>query len=71
MQIIFQDPFSSLNPRMTVGKILEEPIWSIKLSKINKREKRVHQLLEQVGYTLTWQIVILMSYLAAKDKELV
>ncbi|NDG54194.1 MAG: ABC transporter ATP-binding protein, partial [Flavobacteriia bacterium] len=50
MQIIFQDPFSSLNPRMTVGKILEEPIMVHKIIEDKQqREKRVHQLLEQVG----------------------
>ena len=50
MQIIFQDPFSSLNPRMTVGKILEEPIMVHKIIEDKKlRQKRVHQLLEQVG----------------------
>ena len=50
MQVIFQDPFSSLNPRMTIGKILEEPLIVHKI--INdeaSRLKRVNQLLEQVG----------------------
>lgn len=49
MQIIFQDPYSSLNPRMTVKKIIEEPI---KLHhKVGKREldKRVDYLMEIVG----------------------
>lgn len=50
MQIIFQDPFSSLDPRMTVSEIIEEPI---KLNKIivNKEErfKRVLELMDLVG----------------------
>ncbi|MDA3937760.1 MAG: ABC transporter ATP-binding protein [Spirochaetia bacterium] len=44
MQIIFQDPFSSLDPRMTVSEIIEEPI---KLNKIiNDKEKRFERVLE-------------------------
>lgn len=50
MQIIFQDPFSSLDPRMTVSEIIEEPI---KLNKIikNKKERfdRVLELMDLVG----------------------
>ena len=50
MQVIFQDPFSSLNPRMTIGQILDEPL---KVHKIiehkNKRKSRVDELLVQVG----------------------
>jgi len=50
MQVIFQDSYSSLNPRMTVGEILAEPI---KVHGIiadpAKRELRVSELLEQVG----------------------
>ncbi|MBI5272884.1 MAG: ABC transporter ATP-binding protein [Chlamydiia bacterium] len=43
MQMIFQDPFSSLNPRMTVGDILEEP------SIIHSMPSQVEQLLDLVG----------------------
>jgi len=50
MQIIFQDPFSSLDPRMTVSEIIEEPI---KLNKIikdkEKRFERVLELMDLVG----------------------
>ena len=50
MQIIFQDPFSSLDPRMTVSELIAEPI---KLNKILKSkddiEKRVLELMETVG----------------------
>ncbi len=50
MQIIFQDPFSSLDPRMTVSEIIEEPI---KLNKLitdkEKRFERVVELMDLVG----------------------
>ncbi len=50
MQIIFQDPFSSLDPRMTVSEIIEEPIRLNKLIKDkNKRFERVLELMELVG----------------------
>jgi oligopeptide/dipeptide ABC transporter ATP-binding protein len=49
MQLIFQDPFSSLNPRMTVGSIIGEPL-EIHLSLSQKeRQKRVEELLLLVG----------------------
>ncbi|HUN70038.1 MAG TPA: ABC transporter ATP-binding protein [Burkholderiales bacterium] len=50
MQVIFQDPYSSLNPRMTVGDILAEPIKVHGIiSNPAKRAARVRQLLEEVG----------------------
>jgi oligopeptide transport system ATP-binding protein len=50
IQIIFQDPFASLNPRMTIGSILEEPLIIHQLGETAKdRLDRVHQLLETVG----------------------
>ena len=50
MQVIFQDPYSSLNPRMTVGDILAEPIKVHRIvSDPAKRQARVLELLEQVG----------------------
>ncbi|WP_236777806.1 dipeptide ABC transporter ATP-binding protein [Anoxybacter fermentans] len=52
MQIIFQDPYASLNPRMTVGNIIGEAIEIHKLAKTKQeKEERVQQLLEQVGLT--------------------
>ena len=48
MQIIFQDPYGSLNPRMTVGDMLAEPLWLHGLSKGKQRE-RVAELLRVVG----------------------
>ena len=47
IQMIFQDPYSSLNPRMTVGAIIEEPLKiHTKQSKAERRD-RVHWLLEK------------------------
>lgn len=50
MQIIFQDPYASLNPRMTIGSILEEPLIIHDLfSSAKDRQDRVKQLTETVG----------------------
>lgn len=50
LQIIFQDPYASLNPRMTVSQIIEEPIKKNKLINDKKeRFKRVLELMELVG----------------------
>lgn len=49
LQIIFQDPYGSLNPRMTVGDIIGEPLHIHKLAKGKEKEKRVRELLEVVG----------------------
>ncbi len=49
MQIIFQDPYSSLNPRMTVGSIVGEPLLVHGVSKGSEREERVRELLGAVG----------------------
>jgi peptide/nickel transport system ATP-binding protein len=49
MQIIFQDPYSSLNPRMTVGSIVGEPLLVHGISRGREREDRVRELLASVG----------------------
>jgi oligopeptide transport system ATP-binding protein len=49
MQIIFQDPYSSLNPRMTVGSIISEPIETHNLASGKAKLARVRELLELVG----------------------
>ena len=50
MQIIFQDPYSSLNPRMTVGSLISEPLVTHKIIQ-NKRDlkKRILEVLNSVG----------------------
>lgn len=49
MQIIFQDPYASLNPRMTVGNIIGEPLTVHKVASGKERESRIEELLETVG----------------------
>ena len=49
MQIIFQDPFASLNPRMTVGDIIGEALQIHNLARGKAREERVVELLEKTG----------------------
>jgi oligopeptide/dipeptide ABC transporter ATP-binding protein len=48
-QLIFQDPFASLNPRMTVGDLLSEPLMLHSIVPADQRAARVAQLLQQVG----------------------
>jgi len=49
MQIVFQDPYSSLNPRMRVGEIVEEPLVIHELGSRAERRARVEELIELVG----------------------
>ena len=49
IQIIFQDPYSSLNPRMTVGEIVREPLVVHRLGTRAEQVEKVRQLLETVG----------------------
>jgi oligopeptide/dipeptide ABC transporter ATP-binding protein len=49
MQIVFQDPFGSLNPRMTVGSIITEPMLVHGLYDRRERKRRAAELLERVG----------------------
>ncbi|GAB3801086.1 ABC transporter ATP-binding protein [Virgibacillus kimchii] len=49
MQIIFQDPYASLNPRHTVEKIVGEPLLVHGMKSANQRKERVQELLEVVG----------------------
>jgi oligopeptide/dipeptide ABC transporter ATP-binding protein len=54
MQIIFQDPYSSLNPRMTLGEIVGEGLKIHGLACKEEREKRVRGLLDRVGIPSTY-----------------
>ena len=49
MQMIFQDPYASLNPRMSVGRIVAEPLVVHNIGTKKEREERVAELLELVG----------------------
>ncbi len=56
MQMIFQDPFSSLNPRMTVGAILTEPLQIHRLVPARQMRDRVVELLEKVGLSASHEL---------------
>ncbi|MFT8710372.1 MAG: dipeptide ABC transporter ATP-binding protein [Sporolactobacillus sp.] len=49
IQMIFQDPFASLNPRQTIGQIIEEPMIVHHIGNRKRRQERVRELLELVG----------------------
>ncbi|MFD2250123.1 peptide/nickel transport system ATP-binding protein [Pseudochelatococcus lubricantis] len=49
MQMVFQDPYGSLNPRHTVGEILEGPLAVHEVNDARERQKRVQRMLDQVG----------------------
>jgi oligopeptide transport system ATP-binding protein len=49
MQVVFQDPFASLDPRMTIEKIVEEPLVVHRLGNASERHDRVKEILELVG----------------------
>ncbi len=49
MQMIFQDPYASLNPRMSVGRIIAEPLYVHNVGTAKERTERVQYLLERVG----------------------
>jgi oligopeptide transport system ATP-binding protein len=50
MQLVFQDPHSSLDPRMTVGDIVEEPLVVHRVASSKERRARVRELLDVVGF---------------------
>ncbi len=49
LQMIFQDPFASLDPRMTIGDIIAEPLDNFRVMRGRKRNERVQELLKIVG----------------------
>ena len=49
MQMIFQDPYTSLDPRKNIGDIIAEPIWAMKLHTGKDKNDRVRELIEMVG----------------------
>ncbi|WP_410771248.1 ABC transporter ATP-binding protein [Fontibacillus sp. BL9] len=51
MQIVFQDPFSSLDPRHTVRRILEEPLLVHGIGSAQERQNIIHKLIDVVGLT--------------------
>ena len=49
MQIIFQDPYSTLSPRMTIGNAISEPLWLHNLATEQGTQERIGELLDNVG----------------------
>lgn len=54
IQLIFQDPYASLNPRMTVGDALNEVLYVHRLGNQHERKKRTAELLDMVGLTKSY-----------------
>jgi len=54
MQIVFQDPFGALNPRMTVGELIVEPLVVHGVGDTVSRERKLRDLLDRVGLSI-WQ----------------
>jgi ABC-type oligopeptide transport system ATPase subunit len=54
VQIIFQDPYSSLNPRWTVGKIIAEPLLLNTTMSKQEIEEKVYEIMERVGLQDDW-----------------
>jgi peptide/nickel transport system ATP-binding protein len=54
MQMVFQDPISSLNPRMTVGRIIAEPLHELQVGDRPVRPARVRELLDLVGLSASF-----------------
>jgi oligopeptide/dipeptide ABC transporter ATP-binding protein len=54
MQMIFQNPFSSLNPRMKIGMIVETPMINFRMFSAKDRKDKVRELLEVVGLNGKW-----------------
>lgn len=54
MQMIFQDPFSSLNPRMRVFDIIAEPLRTHKIAEGQELERQVYELMEVVGLDVSY-----------------
>jgi peptide/nickel transport system ATP-binding protein len=55
MQVIFQDPFGSLNPRFSVGDIIGEPLRVHGVARGKQQEERVAELLRMVGLEPSWR----------------
>jgi len=69
MQMIFQDPFASLNPRLSVGATIAEPVRIHSTADKQKIQDRVNHLLEVVGLSPDVAIDIHMNFLEVSARE--
>ena len=69
MQIIFQDPFASLNPRMKVGELIEEPLRFHKIGSRGERINKVNRLINMVGLDEYHLKKYPHEFLEDKDRE--
>lgn len=70
MQMIFQDPYASLNPRMTVGSIVGSPLDVHTKQTRKEKQDRVQDLLDLVGLIRILLTVILMNFPVGSGSEL-
>lgn len=69
MQMVFQDPFRSLNPRMTVKEIIGEPLLVNGIAKGKELEERVADLMRKVGLRPEYMRRYPHAFLVDRDKE--
>lgn len=62
--MIQQDPYSSLDPRMYIAQLLEEPLLLVETMNRSARQQRVREVLDEVGLTLCFYIATRISCLA-------
>ena len=70
MQIVFQDPFGSLSPRMSVAEIVGEGLSVHYLQQQDQHQQQIIDALVEVGIDLNTGIVIPMNFLEGNDSEL-
>lgn len=70
MQIIFQDPYSSLNPRMSVSEIIMEPLQLKGGMSHAEMYEKTKKLMDTVVWRPDWKMRIRMNWTEAEDSEL-
>lgn len=70
IQMVFQDPYASLDPRKRVGQLIEEPLVIHGVGDSVSRKRRVAELLEIVGLNLAIKIAMRMNFQVASDSAL-